>query len=124
MDIQTGQVLSNNSEVRGRIPVSSVNISRESSIASSGWATSYYDRMDIDIDSNPNIEDLNTQWLELSLETEQEKALRIGMAANHQETTRPLNINNEAPPSHVHHKNNVINIQLPYDPQAPTEPEL
>ena len=124
MDIQIGQVLSNNSEVRGRIPVSSVNISRESLIASSGWATSYYDRMDIDIDSNPNIEDLNTQWLELSLKTEQEKALRIGMAANHQETTKPLNINNEAPPSHVHHKNNVINIQLPYDPQAPTKPEL
>jgi len=25
---------------------------------------------------------------------------------------------------HVPHKDNVINIQLPYDPQAPTEPKL
>ena len=93
-------------------------------MASSGRSTPYHNRMDMDIDSNPNIKDLNTQRLELSLEIEQEKALRVGMAANHQETTRPLDINNEAPPSHVHHKNEVINIQLPYDPQAPTELEL
>ena len=80
--------------------------------------------MDMDIDGNPNIEDLNTQWLKLSLKIEQEKALRVGMAANHQETMRPLDINNETPPSHVYHEDEVINIQLPYNPQAPTEPEL
>ena len=80
--------------------------------------------MDMDIDGNPNIEDLNTQWLELSLETEQEKALRVSIVANQQETTRLMNINNEAPPSHVHHENDVINIQLLYDPQALTGPEL
>ena len=124
MDIQTGRVLSNNSEVRGRISVSSVNISRESLMASSGRSTPYHERMDIGIDGNPNIEDLNTQWLELSLEIEQEKALRISMAANQQITTRPMNVNNEAPSSHVHHEDDVINIQLPYDPQALTEPEL
>ena len=93
-------------------------------MASSGRSTPYHNRMDMDIDSNPNIEDLNTQRLELSLETEQEKALRVGMVANHQETMRPLDINNEAPPSHVHHENEVISIQLPYDPQALTELEL
>ena len=124
MDIQTGRVLSNNSEVRGRISVSSVNISRESLMASSGRSTSYHERMDIGIDGNPNIEDLNTQWLELSLEIEQEKALRISMAANQQITTKPMNVNNEAPSSHVHHEDDVINIQLPYDLQALTEPEL
>ena len=93
-------------------------------MASSGRSTPYHDRMDMNINGNPNIEDLNTQWLELSLETEQEKTLRVGMVANHQKTMRPLDINNEAPPSHVYHEDEVINIQLPYNPQAPTEPEL
>ena len=37
---------------------------------------------------------------------------------------RPQNVNNEASPTHALHKDDVINIQLPYDPQAPTEPEL
>jgi len=46
------------------------------------------------------------------------------MAANHQETMRPPNVHNEAPPTHASHENDVINIQLPYDPQAPTKPEL
>jgi len=51
-------------------------------MASSRRSTPYYDKMDMEINSNPNIEDLNTQRLELSLETEQEKALRVSMAAN------------------------------------------
>ena len=67
---------------------------------------------------------MNTQQLELSLETEQEKTLRIDMATNHQETMRPLNVNNKTSSSHVYHENNIINIQLPYDPQTLTEPEL
>ena len=37
---------------------------------------------------------------------------------------RPPNIYNEAPPTHASHEDDVINIQLPYDPQTPTEPEL
>ena len=46
------------------------------------------------------------------------------MAANHQETTRPSNIYNEVPPTHVPHEEEAINIQLPYDSQAPAKPEL
>ena len=124
MDIQIGQVPSNNFEVRGRNPVSSVNISRESSMVSSGQSTPYHDRMDNDMFFNLTIEEPSTERLELSYETEQEKALRVGMAANQQETSRPMDVNNEATPSHVQHEDDVINIQLPYDPQAPTEPEL
>ena len=124
MDIQTELVLSNNSEIREKIPVFSVNFFRESLIASSEQTTPYHDRIDMNIDSNPNIKDLNTQQLELSLETEQEKTLRIGMAANHQETMRPLNVNNKTSPSHVYHEDNIINIQLPYDSQILTESEL
>jgi len=37
---------------------------------------------------------------------------------------RPPATNNEATPSHVPHEDDIINIQLPYDPQAPTEPKL
>ena len=79
---------------------------------------------DTDMDCNPTIEEPSSEYLELSYETEQEKVLWVGMAANHQETTRPPNVHNEAPPTHVSHEDDVINIQLPYDPQAPTEPEL
>jgi len=80
--------------------------------------------MDTDIDCNPTIEELSPERLELSYETEQEKVLQVGMAANHQETIRPPNVHNEAPPTHTSHENDVINIQLSYNPQAPTEPEL
>ena len=52
---------------------------------------------------------------ELSYETEQEKALRISIAANQQETTRPMGGYNEAPPTHTPHEESIINIQIPYD---------
>ena len=46
------------------------------------------------------------------------------MAANQQDSTRPSCVHNEAPPLHAQHKEEVINIQLPYDPHAPIEPKL
>jgi len=57
--------------------------------------------MDTDMNCNPTIEESSPERLELSYETDQEKALWVGMAANHQETTRPPNIHNEAPPTHT-----------------------
>jgi len=124
MDIQTGRVPTTNSDVRGRNPISSVNTSRESSIASSGQSTPYHERMDTDMDCNPTNGESNLERLEPSYETEQEKTLRVGIAANQQKTLRLLNVNNEAAPTHGPHKNDIINIQLPYDIQAPTESEL
>ena len=121
MDIPTGQVSASEFKVREKNPVSSVNLSRESLMASSGCSTPYHNRMDTDMDFNPTIEELN---LELSYETEQEKALRVSMAANHQEIMRPPNVHNEDPPTHAPYEEEVINIQLPYDLQASTEPEL
>ena len=96
MVIPTGQVPTSKLEVRGRNPTSSVNLSRESLMASSEHSTPYHDRMDTDMDFNPTIEEPS---LELSYKTEQEKALWVSMAANHQETIRPLNVHNEAPPN-------------------------
>ena len=119
MDIPTGQVPATELKVRGRNSISPVNLSRESLMASSGCLMPYHERMNIDMD--PTSEEPN---LELSYETEQEKASRVSMAANQQETTRPLSVHNEALPTHAHHEEEVINIQLPYDLQAPTEPEL
>ena len=124
MDNQIEQVPITNPEIRGRNPVSSVNISRESSIASSGQSTSYHERMDTDMNCNPTSGESNTEHLELSYEAEQEKALRVGMAVNQQETSKPLNVNNKATPTHASYKDDVINIQLLYNLQAPTEPEI
>ena len=116
MNIPTEQIPVSDSEVRGRNPVSFVNLSRESSMASSGHSTPYHDRMDIDMNCNPTIKELSPECLELFYKTEQEKALRIGIVANHQKTMRSPNVYNEALPTHAPHKDDVINIQLPYDP--------
>jgi len=61
---------------------------------------------------------------ELSYETEQEKALRTSKAADLQDPMRTMKGNNKASPPHAHHEDSVINIQLPYDPHVPTEPDL
>jgi len=119
MDILIGQFSNNESKVRGRNSFLPVNLSRESSVASSGHSTPYHERMNVDMD-------LSSKELqhEMSYETDQEKAIRVSMVANQQETTRPTNVYNEAPPSHAQHKGESINIQLPYNPHAPTKPEL
>jgi len=101
MNIPTGQIPIYDSEVRERNPVSSVNLSRESLIASSRHSTPYHDRIDTDMDCNPTIEEPSPEHLELSYETEHEKVLWVSMAANHQETTRPPNVHNKAPPTHA-----------------------
>jgi len=80
--------------------------------------------MDIEVDDVPPSNHTSNQRLELSYETEQEKTLRLGKATNLPDNTRPPTTNNKATPAHVAHEEDVINIQLPYDPNAPMEPEL
>ena len=92
MDIPTGQFPNNESKVRGRNSFLSVNLSRESSVASSGRSTPYHKRMNVNMDL-PSEE----SQPEISYETEQEKAIQVSMAANQQETTRPTNVHNKAP---------------------------
>ena len=115
MDLQSERVLTNNSEVRGRNPLSSANSSRDLSMVSSGQSTSYHDRMDTDPDIETTTEENSNECLELSYETEQEKTMRIGKATIQQDNTRSLATNNEANPPHGIHEDDVINIQLPYD---------
>ena len=76
------------------------------------------------MDYIPTVEETNNECLELSYETKQEKAIRVNMVANQQESVRPHDVNNEATPTHVSNEDDTINIQLPYDLQAPTKPEL
>ena len=66
MGIQAGQGPVTNSEVRGR-NTSSVNLSRESSLASLGHSTPYHNRMDTNVDFPPSREVSN---FELSCEAE------------------------------------------------------
>jgi len=80
--------------------------------------------MDSDPDDAPATGGNDNECLELSYETEQEYASRIGKTTNQQDNTRPPATNNEATPSYVPHEDDIINIQIPYDPQAPTEPKL
>ncbi|KAL9708912.1 hypothetical protein Ac2012v2_008067 [Leucoagaricus gongylophorus] len=80
--------------------------------------------MDMDLDEAPATGTLNTGNPELSYETEQDKAIRLSKAADLETNTRSTAGCNEATPINTTHEDNVINIQLPYDPQAPTEPEL
>jgi len=126
MDIQSGVSPTINSEERGRNSLPSANSSRQSSLASSGRVTPYHERMDMDV--VPETEESNIESRELPYETEQERAIRVSMAANQQTNqqapTRPLGDNNKANSTHVQYKDDIINIQIPYDLYAPTEPEL
>jgi len=89
MDIQSGQALTNNSEVQERNPLSSANSSRDSSMVSFGRSTPYHDRMDTDPDGEPTIEGNDNERLELFYKTEQEKAMRISKVTIQQDNTRP-----------------------------------
>jgi len=80
IDIQSGVSPTINSEEWGRNPLSSANSSRESSLASFGHVTPYHERMDMDI--VPETEESNIESRELPYETEQERAIRVSMAAN------------------------------------------
>ena len=121
MDSLIGQLPAFNFEVRGRTPTANRNLSRDSLMMSSGQEILYHDKMDINMDCDSIIGDFTS---ELSYKTEQEKALYISKAADHQEPIRPMDGNNKAPPTHVSSKESTINIQLPYDLQALTEPDL
>ena len=124
MDIQTGRIPSNNPKVRGRNPSYSNNSSRNSSMVSSGRSTPYYERMDTNTDINPVSNESTKEQPVLSYETEQEMAIRVSMAANQQAPTKLHNINNEVTPTHTQHEDDMINIQLPYNPNAPIKPQL
>ena len=67
MDKSPGQAPAFSFEVRGRNPTFIANLSRESSIASSGRSTPYHERIDLNIDGDATMGELTP---ELFYETE------------------------------------------------------
>jgi len=80
--------------------------------------------MVIDDDDGPPTNHTNIQSPQLSYEKTQEKDLRLGKATNLPDNTRFPATNNEAAPTHAPLAESVINIQLSYDPNGPTDPDL
>ena len=140
MDISIEQAPIYSFEVRERTPTTEMNLSRDSSM-SSGQMTPYHNRMGnnkMDLDLEPG-----NNSSELFYKTEQEKTIcfskvnettdnmRLQARNNeitHSNSERVFNTNQskhfpyiKAPQSN---DNNVINIQLPYNPNSPTKPDL
>ena len=142
MDLPTGFVLVNSFEVRGRTLSTEKNHSRDSLISSTVSSVTYHKKQTInnsmDIDDEPTIKSPA-----LSYEMNQENAIYLNKATENLDNMKPLYGNNEASSSkleraghidqgerqhcgaaNMNNNNNVINIQLSYDPNAPTEPKL
>ena len=80
-----------------------------------------HDRMGDNMDCNSPVGYLSPSLL---YETEQKKAFRVSKATDQQVSTRSMGGINEATPTHVSNEESAINIQLPYNPNAPTKPDL
>ena len=142
MDLPKGFVSVYSFEVRGRTLSTEKNHSRDSSMSSTVSSVVYHKRQTInngmDVDDEPTIESPA-----LSYETKQENAIYLNKANENLGNMRPPYRNNETSSSkleraghidqgkwqhqsaaNMDNDNNVINIQLPYDLNVPTEPEL
>ena len=140
MDHSTGTNPVINNDARGRSSQIHKNWSRNSSMSSTVSSTIYHEKMELnngmDINSDPLVESPA-----LSYEDEREKEIRLRKAVETTNNIRLQDVNNEASSTQVNHDNhvstdnmrvqtprvdddNVINIQLPYDPNGPMEPDL
>ena len=93
MDSSKGQTPTNDFKVRGRTSSSTINISREPSMASSGRATLYHDKINNQMDCDSEPEDKTPG---LSYETKQEKASCFNRVLEATRNTRPQGGSNEA----------------------------
>ena len=141
MDILAGSAPVNGLEVRERNSSTNKNKSRDSSMFSTILSIAYHERMTnngMDIDPEP----VNNSP-DLSYEIEQERAICFSKVTELLGNMRPQDRNIETATSNSKcvlnmnqsehspcgialqtDNNNVINIQLPYDPNSPTEPDL
>jgi len=140
MDKSTGVNLVNDVKIRGRSSCIEKNLSRDTSMSSTCSSVIYYERVTMnngmDIDS-----DMPVESPALSYKTEQEKQSCLSKVTRTSNNTRPQGVNNGASSmqsDHVDHvspnetrgkaphddNDNVINIQITYDPNVPTEPKL
>jgi len=143
MDILKGQSPDNNNEVRGRTLSYISNISRDISMSSTISSKAYHERIAwknaMDVNDENNNKDVSP---ELSYETSQEKAICLSAAAKKQANMLPTggNLTHNSNSQHVLEKHPIsiptqgpivqndksafINIPLPYNPNAPMDPEI
>ena len=140
MDKSTETIPVTNSDSRGKTSSIERNLSRDTSMSSTHSSVIYHKRVtmnnDMDIDSDPPID-----VPALFYKEEQEKELCLKKAAETTTNMRPQGGINEASSIQVNHRShipndrirgqapgndndNIINIQLPYDPNAAMEPDL
>jgi len=141
MEFLPGPTPNNHNEVRGRNLSTNRSVSRDLLMSSTKSSVVYHEKM---VNNGMNIdEELVESAPALSYEMEQERAIHTSKVAKKQGNMRPKGRNLKAPnlnPKHVPNvdqhdlpthgivsqteDDSVINIQLLYDPQAPTEPDL
>ena len=122
INFPTEPIPDNYNEVRGRTLSTNKSIFRDTSMSSTKSSVIYHKRITLNnLKDNNNPIDVS---FELFYETEQKKTFRISKVANQQNHIRTKDRNIEATAAHGIYDESVINIQLPYDPQASTELDL
>jgi len=122
IDFPTGPTPDNYNEVRGRTLSTNKSISSDISISSTKSSVIYHERMILN-NSKDDDDPMDTS-LALSHRTVQKKVFYISKAADQQNYTRTKEGNIEATAAYGTYNESIINIQLPYNPQALTEPDL
>jgi len=122
IDFPTEPTPDNYDEVRGRTLSTNKSISRDISMSSTKSSVIYHKRMILN--NSKDDDDPMDISLALSHRTVQKKVFCISKAADQQDYTRTKEGNIEATAAHGTYNESIINIQLPYNPQAPTEPDL
>ena len=124
MDLAYRNFSNNYDEMRDRTSSPKPQSSRASSMSLTKFSVVYHER----IKNNNNLEDINMESFnspQLLYVTPKKQANQISIIANPSTNTInqrvPIKYPTSSPP---HVDNDVINIQLPYNPNASTEPEL
>ena len=122
MDFPIGPIPNNYDEVRGRTLSTKRSISRDTSMFSTRSSVVYHER--IVLNNSKDDDNPMNATSELSYETEQKRVLCISKVAEQQDHMRTKDRNIKATAVYSTEDKSVINIQLPYNPQAPIEPDL
>ena len=136
MNILTEIISDNYDKMRGRTSSSKIQVSRKSSMSSTKFSIAYHKKMELNNTINENVK-IDDDSPILSYEISQEKAIQVSIAANPNNNTLNKYIMIKCPTSNfscvpVKHPNlvflygddTVINIQLPYNPNALIKPDL
>ena len=132
-DIFSGKASDNYNEVRGRTALSKSQALRDLSMSSTKSPVAYHERMESNNAITKDV-DMDEDSPGLSYKTTQEKVIQVGKAANSNynmvnmtpQCASNAYSNMTLPQGNVlsHGNNNVINVLLSYDPNAPTDPNL